>query len=64
MGEKEGGERVLERTEGLMKKGVRNAVNVESFEIPESGALMDLQLITQTQYSLSHVSGCNTDKNN
>lgn len=43
MGEKEGGERVLERTEGLMKDG-RNAVNVESFEIPESGALMDLQL--------------------
>lgn len=64
MGEEEGGERVLERTEGLMKKDDRNAVNVESFEIPESGALMDLQLKTQTQYFLSHVSGCNTDKNN
>lgn len=47
MGEEEGGEQVLERTEGLMKKDGRNAVNVESFEIPESGALVDLQLKTK-----------------
>lgn len=62
-GGRRGRERVLERSEGLMEDG-RNAVNVESFEVPESGVLVDLQLITQTQYSLSHVSGCNTDKNN
>lgn len=41
MGEEEGGERILERTEGWMKKDGRNSVNVESFEIPESGVLMD-----------------------
>lgn len=53
MGEEEGGERALERTEGLMRKDGKNAVNVESFGISESGALMDLQLKTQTRYRLS-----------
>lgn len=43
MGEEEGGERALERTEGLMKDD-KNVANVESFAIPESGALVDLQI--------------------
>lgn len=53
MGEEEGGERALERTEGLMGKDGKKAGNVESFGISESGALMDLQLKTQTRYRLS-----------